>query len=81
MSSFNDLYLNGQFLFSYGAYVFAENEDGTLNAEDIGLSKGDSATGLAALRQMAALMNEGCIDDTIKLNRYEKIANVRVIVE
>ena len=75
MSSFNDLYLNGQFLFSYGAYVFAENEDGTLNAEDIGLSKGDSATGLVALRQMAALMNEGCIDDTIKLNRYEKIAN------
>lgn len=75
MSSFNDLYLNGQFLFSYGAYVFAENEDGTLNAEDIGLSKGDSATGLLALRQFAALMNEGCIDDTIKLNRYEKLAN------
>lgn len=75
MSSFNDLYLNGQFLFSYGAYVFAENEDGTLNAQDIGLSKGNSAKGLQALRQLAALMNEGCIDDTIKLNRYEKIAN------
>lgn len=75
MSSFNDLYLNGQFLFSYGAYVFGEGEDGTLDSEDIGLSAGDSATGLCALRQMAALMNEGCIDDTIKLNRYEKIAN------
>lgn len=75
MSSFNDLYLNGQFLFSYGAYVFGENEDGTLNTEKIGLSAKDSATGLLGLRQMASLMNEGCIDDTIKLNRYEKIAN------
>ena len=75
MSSFNDLYLNGQFLLSYGAYVFAENEDGTLDTEDIGMSAGNSAKGLMALRQMAGLMNEGCIDDTIKLNRYEKIAN------
>ena len=75
MSSFNDLYLNGQFLLSYGAYVFAENEDGTLDTEDIGMSAGSSAKGLMALRQMASLMNEGCIDDTIKLNRYEKIAN------
>lgn len=75
MSSFNDLYLNGQFLFSYGAYVFAENQDGTLNSADVGLSKGNAANGLMGLRQMAALMNEGCIDDTIKLNRYEKLAN------
>ncbi len=75
MSSFNNLYLNGEFLFSYGAYVFGENEDGTLNTEDIGLSGGDAVQGLMALRQMAALMNEGCIDDTITMNRYEKIAN------
>ncbi len=75
MASFNNLYLNGEFLFSYGAYVFGENEDGTLNSADVGLSKGDSATGLMALRQMAALMNEGCIDDTITMNRYEKIAD------
>ena len=75
MSSLNNLYLNGEFLFSYGAYVFGKNEDGTLNAADIGLSKGEAATGLLALRQMAALMNEGCIDDTITLNHYEKIAN------
>lgn len=75
MSSFNNLYLNGEFLFSYGAYVFGKNEDGTLNSADIGLSGGDAATGLFALRQMAALMNEGCIDDTITLNRYEKLAD------
>ena len=75
MSSFNNFYLNGEFLFSYGAYVFGENEDGTLNTEDIGLSNGDAVHGLMALRQMAALMNEGCIDDTITMNRYEKVAN------
>lgn len=75
MTSFNNLYLNGEFLFSYGAYVFGENEDGTLNTEDIGLSAGDAVNGLMALRQMAALMNEGCIDDTITMNRYEKVAN------
>lgn len=75
MSSFNNLYLNGEFLFSYGAYIFAENEDGTLNTEDIGLSGGDAVWGLMALKQMAALMNEGCIDDTITMNRYEKVAD------
>lgn len=75
MTSFNNLYLNGEFLFSYGAYVFGENEDGTLNTEDIGFSGGDAVWGLMALKQMAALMNEGCIDDTITMNRYEKVAN------
>lgn len=75
MSSFNNLYLNGQFLFSYGAYVFGQNEDGTLNAKDIGLASGEVTKGLQAMRQFAALMNEGCIDDTITMNRYEKIAD------
>ena len=75
MSSFNNLYLNGEFLFSYGAYIFGENEDKTLDSSDIGLSAGNSVNGLMALRQMAALMNEGCIDDTITMNRYEKIAD------
>ncbi len=75
MSSFNDLYLNGEFLFSYGAYVFGKNEDGTLNAKDIGLAAEDASLGLQAMRQIAALMNEGCIDNTITLNRYEKVAD------
>lgn len=75
MSSFNNLYLNGEFLFSYGAYIFGENEDNTLDSSDVGFSAGNSATGLMALRQMASLMNEGCIDDTITMNRYEKIAS------
>ncbi|MBR1390435.1 MAG: extracellular solute-binding protein [Lachnospiraceae bacterium] len=75
MASFNNLYLNGEFIFSYGGYVFGKNADGTLNTEDIGFGKGNAATGLMALRQMAGLMNEGCIDDTITSTRYEKVAD------
>lgn len=75
MTSWNNLYLNGEFLFSYGAYLFGENEDGTLNTEDIGLANGDASLGMNALKQMAALMNEGCIDDTVASTRYEKLAD------
>lgn len=75
MASYNDLYLNGEFFFSYGAYVFKQNEDGTFNTEDIGLANDKAANGMAAMRKFAGLMNEGCIDDTITSNRYEKVAN------
>lgn len=75
MTSWNDMYMNGEFLFSYGAYVFGENEDGTLSAKDIGLNSGNAAKGMLALKTFAALMNEGCIDDTVTANRYEKLAD------
>lgn len=75
MASLNNLYLSSEFVFSYGGYVFGEKEDGTLNAEDIGFAAGNTTTGMRALKQMAGLMNEGCIDDTITLNRYEKLAD------
>lgn len=75
MASLNNLYLSSEFVFSYGAYVFGANEDGSLNSEDIGFASGNTAAGMSALKQMASLMNEGCIDDTITLNRYEKLAD------
>ena len=75
MASLNNLYLSSEFVFSYGGYVFGEKEDGTLSAEDIGFAAGNTTTGMRALKQMAGLMNEGCIDDTITLNRYEKLAD------
>ncbi len=75
MASLNNLYLSSEFVFSYGGYVFGEKEDGTLSAEDIGFAAGNTTTGMRALKQMAGLMNEGCIDDTITLNRYEKMAD------
>lgn len=75
MLSYNDLYMNGEFIFSYGGYVFAKNEDGTFDTENIGLGSGNAANGMYAMKQLAYLMNEGCIDDTITSNRYEKLAN------
>lgn len=75
MSSFNNLYLNSNFLLSYGAYVFGKNEDGSLNSKDIGFSEKDTSKGLMAMIQFSKLMNEGCIDDTITSNRYEKLAS------
>ena len=75
MSSLNNLYMNGEFLFSYDAYVFGKNADGVPDAKDIGFAKGTAAKGLSAMKQFAALMDEGCIDDTIVANRYEKLAD------
>lgn len=74
MSSLNNLYLNSNFLFSYGAYIFGEDGDGKLDSTDIGFANADAANGINAMIQFAALMNEGCIDDTIIQNRAEKIA-------
>lgn len=75
MASLNNLYLSSEFLLSYGAYVFGYNADGTINSKDIGFSAGNAVNGISALKQFAGVMNEGCIDDTITLNRYEKLAN------
>lgn len=75
MTSYNDLYMNGEFLFSYGAYIFERNEDGTFDTSKIGIKEGNAAAGLMGFRQFAFLMNEGCIDDSITSNRYEKLAN------
>lgn len=74
MSSLNNLYLNSNFLFSYGAYIFGEDAEGKPDSSDIGFANADAANGINALIQFAALMNEGCIDDTITQNRAEKIA-------
>lgn len=75
MASLNNLYLSSEFLFSYGGYIFGKNAEGMLNTEDIGFAAGNTVAGMRALKQMAGLMNEGCIDDTITLNRYEKLAD------
>lgn len=75
MASYNDLYLNGEFFFSYGGYVFSKDENGIYNPEDIGLNKGNAAKGLCGMKQFAYLMNEGAIDDSITASRYEKVAN------
>ena len=74
MVSMNNLYLASPFMLSFGNYIFGE-KDGVTDDTDIGFSKGDAVNGLWALRQFAGQMNEGCIDDTVTLNRYEKLAD------
>ena len=72
MRSMYDVYFSSGFLFSYGGYVFGDNNT---NAEDIGFSAGNAEVGANVLLQQASLMNEDCIDDSITVNAYSKIAD------
>ncbi len=72
MKSLFDTYFSAGFLFTYGGYVFGE---GGTDTDDIGFSAGDSYKGAAVLRQLASVMNQGCIDDTITVNAYSMLAN------
>ena len=72
MRSLYDVYFSSGFLFSYGGYVFGDNNT---NAEDIGFAAGNAAVGANVLLQQAGLMNEGCIDDSITVNCYSKLAD------
>ena len=71
MKSLYDVYFSSGFLFSYGGYIFGENNT---NPKDIGLSKGEAEKGAWVLSQLASAMNEECIDDTITTNAYSKLA-------
>lgn len=72
MRSMYDVYFSSGFLFSYGGYVFGNNNT---DPSDLGFSAGDSWMGASVLLQQASLMNEGCIDDTITVNAYSKLAD------
>lgn len=72
MKSLYDVYFSSGFLFSYGGYVFGENNT---NPSDIGFSKGEAEKGAWVLQQLASAMNEECIDDTITTNAYSRLAN------
>ena len=72
MKSLYDVYFSSGFLFSYGGYIFGENNT---NPEDIGFASGDSSKGAWVLSQLASNMNEDCIDDTITTNAYSKLAD------
>lgn len=72
MKALYDVYFSSGFLFSYGGYVFG---DDNTNPEDIGFSKGEAEKGAMVLSQLASVMNEECIDDTINTSAYGKIAD------
>lgn len=72
MKSVYDVYFSSGFLFSYGGYVFGQNNT---DASDIGFSAGKAEKGAWVLEQLAGVMNEECIDDTITTNAYSKLAD------
>lgn len=72
MKSLYDVYFSSGFLFTYGGYVFGDNNT---NPEDIGFSAGEAEKGAWVLEQFAGVMNEECIDDTITTNAYSKLAD------
>lgn len=72
MKSLFDVYFSSGYLFSYGGYIFGDNNT---NPEELGLSGGNAEMGADVLLQLASVMNEECIDDSITVNAYSKIAD------
>lgn len=72
MRSQYDVYFSAGYLFSYGAYIFGE---GNTDITDIGFAAGEAAKGAWVLKQQASVMNEECIDNTITLSAYSKLAD------
>ena len=71
MRSLYDVYFSSGYLFSYGGYLFG---DDNTNPEEVGLHMGEAWKGANVLKQQASIMNEECIDNTITLNVYNKLA-------
>lgn len=72
MKSLNDMYFSSGFLFSYGGYIFGKDNT---DPSDIGFAEGKAEKGAWVLSQLASVMNEDCIDDTITTNAYSKLAD------
>ncbi len=72
MRSLYDVYFSSGFLFSYGGYIFGDNNT---NPKVLGLSEGNAEVGANVLLQLASAMNEECIDDSITVNAYSKLAD------
>ncbi|CYU86890.1 sugar ABC transporter substrate-binding protein [Streptococcus suis] len=72
MKSLYDSYFSSGFLFSYGAYIFGNDN---LDTNDIGFASGDAEKGAKVIQQLASAMNEESIDDTITTSAYSKLAD------
>lgn len=71
MRSFMEPYFSVGYLYSYGGYTFgSDNTD----PSDIGHSKGNAEQGGMVLRQLASVMDERCIDDSVTVTAYSALA-------
>ena len=68
----NNEYFNSGFLFSYGGYVFGDNNT---DDTDIGLSNGNAKLGAKVIWDLAGVMDEKCTDDSFTNARTTMLAN------
>ena len=68
----NNEYFNSGFLFSYGGYVFGNNNT---DDNDIGLSHGNAKYGAKVIWDLAGIMDEKCSDDSFTNARTSMLAN------
>ena len=66
-----DQYFNSGFLFSYGAYVFGDNNT---NDKDIGMNAGNAKFGGKVIWDLAGIMDLKCADDTFTNTRTTMLA-------
>jgi arabinogalactan oligomer/maltooligosaccharide transport system substrate-binding protein len=72
-----DTYFMGGYLFTYGAYIFGNNNQ---DAADIGLSRGEAVKGARMIRQWAAQMdNTEVIDKSFSSAAYNYLASGRML--
>lgn len=71
MRSFMEPYFSVGYLYSYGGYTFGNNNT---DARDIGHSKGEAEKGGWVVRQLASVMDERCIDDSVTVTAYSALA-------
>lgn len=72
MKSLSDSYFALGYLFSYGGYVFGDNNT---NARDIGIAAGQAEIGARIIQQLASVMNMETVDDSITLNSYSRLGD------
>lgn len=72
MRSFLEPYFSVGYLYSYGGYSFGNNNT---DPSDIGHSAGNAEYGGRVIRQLASVMDERCIDDSVTTGAYAAIAS------
>ena len=72
MRALYDFYFNSGFLFSYGGYIFGDNNT---NPDDIGVDAGNAYLGAKVVRQLASVMDMSCVEDTTTSKGYSKLAS------
>ena len=72
MRSFLEPYFSVGYLYSYGGYTFGQDNT---DPSDIGHSKGNAELGANIIRQLATVMDQRCIDDSVTTGAYAALAS------